>query len=72
MKVKVTWRNSNPFAPIEQLGRVSEGELTDDTTFEVIKQFAEEATPKGYFLKRIETPTVDVEYGYMGNVIEQD
>lgn len=69
MKVKVTWRNKNPFAPIEQLGRISEGELTDDTTFEIIKQFADEATPPGYFLKEIATPTKVVTYNYKGEII---
>ena len=69
MKVKVTWRNRNPFAPIERLGRVSEGELTDDTTFETIKQFADEATPEGYFLKSILTPNQEVTYNYRGEII---
>ena len=70
MKVKVTWRNKNPFCELERLGRVSEGELTDDTTFEVIKQFADEATPEGYFLKQIVTPTQSVTYDFKGLVIE--
>ena len=69
MKVKVTWRNKNPFADIEKLGRVSEGELTDDTTFEEIKQFADEATPVGYFLREISTPSQNVKYNYKGEII---
>lgn len=69
MKVKVTWRNLNPFAAIERLGRVSEGELTDDTTYEQIEKFAKEATPKGYFLKQIDTPTLVVNYNRKGEII---
>ena len=69
MKTKVTWRNCNPFAPIEKLGRVSEAELPDDTAFEVIKQFADEATPIGYFLKQIDTPNKVVTYNIKGDII---
>ncbi|MDL2243726.1 hypothetical protein LJB84_02665 [Bacteroidales bacterium OttesenSCG-928-J19] len=65
MKVKVTWRNKNPFTPrIENLGRVSEAELPDETTFEEIEEFAIDATPEGFFLKYIGLPDYIMEYEY--------
>ena len=65
MKVKVTWRNKNPFSPrIENLGRVSEADLPEETTFEDIEEFAIEATPNGYFLKEIDMPDYTMSYGY--------
>lgn len=65
MKVKVTWRNKNPFTPnIANLGRISEAELPDDIAFEDIEKFAVEATPVGFFLKYIQLPDYIMEYGY--------
>jgi hypothetical protein len=65
MKVKVTWRNKNPFTPrIEDLGRISEAELPGDITFEDVEQFAIQATPGGFFLKKIDMPDYTIEYGY--------
>lgn len=72
MIVKVTWRNKNPFVPVHQIGRVSEGELTDDTKIEVIEQFAKDATPQGFFLHEIKMPDIIYRYSYTGkrNVFE--
>jgi hypothetical protein len=65
MKVTVRWRNINPFAPrIEDLGRFSEAEVPEDTSFEQIEEFAISATPKGYWLYKIEMPEYDIEYKY--------
>jgi hypothetical protein len=65
MKVKVTWRNKNPFTPqIENLGRFSEADLPEETTFEEIEAFAIEATPHGFFLKSIGMPGYIMEYEY--------
>jgi hypothetical protein len=65
MKVKVTWRNKNPFTPlIEHLDRVSEAELPEKTSFEDIEAFAIGATPDGYFLFEIDMPEYTVKYGY--------
>jgi hypothetical protein len=65
MKVKVTWRNKNPFTPrIENLGKIAEAELPEDITFEDIEQYAIEATPDGFFLKFIGMPDYIMEYAY--------
>lgn len=64
MIVKVTWRNKNPFCPLEKMGRVSEGELTDDTPLEIVEKFAKEATPEGYFLFQIKMPNITYRYSY--------
>lgn len=71
MKVKVTWRCNNPFAPIERMSIISEAELEDTISFKEIKEFADTATPEGYFLKKITTPTEVVEYDRKGEVIPQ-
>lgn len=64
MIVKVTWRNKNPFVPVNQMGRVSEGELTNDTKIEVIEQFAKDATPQDFFLHEIKMPNITYRYSY--------
>lgn len=69
MKVKVTWRNKNPFAPIELLGRVSEAELPESTAFTTVENFANEATPDGYRLNKIEMADRVYLYGIDGKLI---
>lgn len=69
MKVKVTWRNNNPFAPIECMGRVSEAELNDGTDFKTIEEFAREATPDRYHLHEIDMDGKVFGYDYHGNKI---
>ena len=65
MKVKVIWRSINPFQPrIEDLGRVSEAELPEETDFKNIEVFAIDATPIGYFLFKIDMPGYTMQYGY--------
>jgi hypothetical protein len=72
MKVTVRWRNINPFCPrIEDLGRVSDAEVPEDTTFEQIEEFAISATPKGYWLYKIEMPKYDMEYKYRDSSIKK-
>lgn len=67
MKVKVTWRNKNPFTPrIENLGRFSEANVDDDMKFDDIEEFAKEATPEGFFLKQIEYGDKTAEYSING------
>lgn len=64
MIVKVTWRNKNPFVPLNQMGRVAEGELTDDTNIEIIEQFAKDVTLQGFFLHEIKIPNITYRYSY--------
>lgn len=70
MKVKVTWRNKNPFCPrLEDLTKVSEAELADDTPFDQIEYWANEATPQGFWLCQITTPSGTTSYTPQGEVI---
>lgn len=67
MKVKVTWKSNNPFAPLEFSGKVSEAELPDEMMFSTIEEFAREATPYQYHLHQIDMPGEAVQYDYQGN-----
>lgn len=70
MKVKVTWVNKNPFCPrLEDFIRSSTAEIDDNTSFEQIEHWANDATPRGYWLSSIDTPTNITTYTPQGEVI---
>ena len=70
MKVKVRWRNKNPFADMNNLTRVSDAEISDNTEYNQIEKFAKEATPVGFFLINIELPNKTYQYDSNGNIVE--
>lgn len=67
MKVKVTWRNNNPFADLEHMVKSSEAELTDDMDYGTITEFAREATPEGFHLRSIDISGKVTQYDHHGN-----
>lgn len=67
MKVKVTWRNNNPFADLEHMAKSSEAELLDDMDYGKITEFAREATPEGFHLRSIDISGKVTQYDYHGN-----
>lgn len=70
METKVTWRNKNPFCPrLEDLTCHAEAQLDDNTPFEQIEQWANEATPEGYWLYQILTPLGITRYTPQGEVV---
>lgn len=69
MKVKVIWRNNNPFCPnIEDMGRKSEADV-GSMTMEQIEEYAKEATPLNFHLAEIDTPDRTYFYDMNGNRI---
>lgn len=70
MKVKVIWRNNNPFADLNNMSRSSEAELPDEMDYGTITDFAREATPAGFHLRSIELSGKVKQYDRHGNEIQ--
>lgn len=53
MKVKVTWVNNNPFVlDLRNMSRCSEADVPAEMNYDTIEDFAREATPQGFHLRR--------------------
>lgn len=66
-KVKVIWVIKNPFVRYLGMERSSEAYVPADMDFEMIEEFAREATPEGFRLKSIDVIGEVTQYDYNGD-----
>lgn len=70
-RVKVTWRNKNPFVyDIRYMMMSSEAYVPGDMDFKTIEDFAREATPEGFCLKSIDEAGKIYQYDYNGDKVQ--